>query len=115
MVERPGRCVTNGIEYNQLIGSEDDVSKETKRDWTQHDIVEDTRRQHSGPGFFNVLGGVCEEAFGGTLDYDLGRWQFPMGDLTIGQLLDFFVERNAKPCLDWHNEFGGPCALRADP
>jgi hypothetical protein len=33
-----------------------------------------------------------------------------MGDLTIGQLLDFFAGRNAKPCLDWHNEFGGPSA-----
>ena len=57
-----------------------------------------------------MLGGVCEEAFGDVLDYEPGRWQFPMYDLTIGEVLDFFGAHNAKPCLDWHNESGGPSA-----
>ena len=35
-------------------------------------------------------------------------WEFPTGDLTVGQMLDFF---GAMPVpLAWHNEFGGPSA-----
>jgi hypothetical protein len=83
------------------------MSYSPKRDWTQYDIVEETQRRHTGLGFFNVLHQVVEEAFGGTLVDDLGTtWQFPMGDITVGALIDFL----GRPTLRWHNESGGPTA-----
>jgi hypothetical protein len=39
-----------------------------------------------------------------------GGWQFDMGDLTIGQLVDFFAEHGGAPEVTWHNEGGGPSA-----
>jgi hypothetical protein len=70
-----------------------------KRNWTQHDIVEEAEKQSTGPRFFNVLHTVADEAFGGLLDNDLGSSQFPMGKITIGELLDFFRRApSANPC-----------------
>ncbi|HUN99037.1 MAG TPA: hypothetical protein VMU69_22750 [Bradyrhizobium sp.] len=40
---------------------------DAKRDWTEREILEETERRHSGPGFFNVLA-------------------------TVGELIDFFAE-----------------------
>jgi hypothetical protein len=101
------------------------MSREPKREWTQHDILAETRRLHTGAGFFQVLGEVCDEAYGDALEYGLGgRWQFPMDNLTVGQVLDFFAEHKRPapswrkdagvllPLLEvkWHNETGGPSA-----
>jgi hypothetical protein len=84
---------------------------DAKRDWTQYDILSETEKRHSGSGFFNMLGGVAEEAFGEALDYGSGGpWQFPMGDLTVGQVLDFFAARALSPELRWHYRAGGPVA-----
>jgi hypothetical protein len=84
------------------------MSETAQREWTQSNIVEATRDLHSGEGFFDTLGEVCEAAFGGALGYDPGDWQFPMNALTIGQLLDFFGGHGAMPVVCWHNECGGP-------
>jgi hypothetical protein len=87
---------------------------EPKHQWTESDILEETRRRHgSGPGFFNTLQKVCEEAFAGLLHdeadiYD-GR-QFPMGDLTIGQVLDFCADHGTLAAIKWHNTSSGPDA-----
>jgi hypothetical protein len=75
------------------------------RDWTQYDIVAETEKTHSGSGFFESLSDTCDWAFGG-LDYDPGVWEFPMGDLTVDQILDFFGEHNSRPSIRWHNEHG---------
>lgn len=48
------------------------MSDSPKRDWTQHDIVEETRRRHTGPGLFNVFHKVTEKAFSGALAADFG-------------------------------------------
>jgi hypothetical protein len=85
-----------------------------KRDMTQYDIVEETRRRHpEGPkGFFTTLFEVSDEAF--PADWGTGdtpeeeQWVFPMGRLTVGQLVDFFV--SAAPTIVWRNEFAGPSA-----
>jgi hypothetical protein len=82
--------------------------------WTQDQIVEETRRIHgSGPGFFDTLHTVCWGAFGHRIsEDDLGYpdeppegeswedlpppgWRFPMGNLTVGQVLDFFDAHQA--------------------
>jgi hypothetical protein len=89
-----------------------------QRDWTQHDIVEETRKRHRGPGFFNTLHTVTSEAFAdlqiGDLA-DLADWQFSKESPTIGQIADFFAEggRRRRPNLRWHNEPGGPGACIA--
>jgi hypothetical protein len=83
------------------------MTAEAKRDWTQHDIFGKTSELHSGPGFFQVLYDVCGGAFGGALEYGHGAWEFPMDDLTVGQLLDFFGEHKSKPVVEWHKESGG--------
>ena len=104
-----------------------------KRDWTQSDIIEETRRVHQTgqPGFFDTLWDVCTAAFGGRLKVDdLGYpdaveredgrswedlpppgWRLPMGELTVSQVLDFFDAHQAgDPIIKWHNEFGRPTA-----
>jgi hypothetical protein len=80
------------------------------RDWTQHEIVKqaDWRRsilekqegEHSG--FFQILRTVTDEAFGGTLVYDPRQWVFPMNDLFVGQVIDFFLAHNEAPAVTWH-------------
>jgi hypothetical protein len=85
------------------------MNTSAQRHWTQATILEETRRLHSGPGFFNVLHDVCNRAFGGMLDTEpvgTEEWEFDIGEITVGQLIDFF---GAVP-LQWHNETGGPCA-----
>src|SRR6516165_8469347 len=64
----------------------------TKREWTQHDIAEAARRSHPAghPGFFNTLQAQSRAAFGMPLECEVWRWEFPMGPLTVGQVLDFF-------------------------
>ena len=38
-----------------------------------------------------------------------------MGELTVGQVLDFFAQTQAKPMIDWHNQSGGPeCYICVD-
>jgi hypothetical protein len=101
-----------------------------KVDWTQEQIVEEAHRIHgSGSGFFNTLQAMCWEAFGHRIrDEDLSSpdeppeglswedlpppgWRFPMGDPTIGQVLDFFDAQQAgDPIINWHNQSGGPGA-----
>jgi hypothetical protein len=104
-----------------------------KRDWTQENIVDETIRRHSlgdgDPSFFNILNDVTYEAFGRRVrEDDLGfagepeegqdwidlpppGWRFEMGDLTIGQILDFFdAHQAADPIINWHNASGGPHA-----
>jgi hypothetical protein len=104
-----------------------------KREWTQCDIVEETCRIHQAgqPGFFTTLWDVCTAAFGGRLEVDdLGYpdrgeredggswedlpppgWRFPMGELTVGQVLDFFDAHQAgAPIIKWQHEFGSPAA-----
>ena len=105
------------------------MTEKSYRDWTQYDIVEETERRHSGYGVFDELASVSETAFEGkVVDADeSGQWEwdedvdnadppsnwfeFSMGELSVGQLVDFFGERghNAVP-LKWHNESGGPSA-----
>ena len=85
------------------------MSLEAKYEWTQNDILNETIEQHGeGPGFFNTLAEVCYEAFGGKQDThdDLGLWEFDMGELTVGQLLEF----DGKFGIRWHNMSGGPSA-----
>jgi hypothetical protein len=65
-----------------------------------------TRRRVTGSGFFNVLDAVAREVFGGALDDDFGKWQFAMGDITVGALMDFL----GRSMLRWHNESAGPTA-----
>ena len=89
------------------------MDAEAKRNWTEDDIYRETCKRHSGPGFFQTLHEVCAEAFGFACDYEPGAWEFPMGSLTVGQLLDFFAERNAVPNITWHNGTGGPSAYVA--
>src|SRR5690348_15469803 len=90
------------------------MTVEPRREWTQYEIVEETRRRHSGEGFFNVLHEACEEAFGGAtadpLVGETGSWWFLMGELTIGELLDFFTSHKARPAIHWSNQTGGPTA-----
>jgi hypothetical protein len=99
------------------------MTEQPRRDWTQYDIVEEVQRRHTGPGFFNVLSDVCEEAFGGKLDTD-GEWEFSsdqdgwpanwhefdVEDLTVGRLIDFFAERGRMVPIKWHNQGSGPGA-----
>jgi len=83
------------------------------RDWSQYDILEETERLCSGPGFFDVLYEVCLRAFGGVEAdpaAEFGRWQFPMEGLTVGQLLDFCSAHKKAPAIRWHNGPGGPDA-----
>src|ERR1700746_2351921 len=97
-------------------------------DWTQQKIVEEARRVcGSGSGFFVALYSICWEAFGYRIrDDHLGYhheppkglawedlpppgWRFPMGDLTIGQILDFFDAPQAgNPILNWTSQSEGP-------
>lgn len=83
---------------------------EPKRDWTQRDIINETKRIHppGAPGFFNTLSDVCTAAFDRLIDCGPWRWQFPMGDLTVGQVLDFFAEHKRVPAIEWHNTSWGP-------
>lgn len=86
-----------------------------QRSKTQYTIVEETEENHTTDGslgFFSSLDKATEAAFGGHLEYDMvGRWEFPMGDLTVGQVLDFFDEHSTPPAVKWHNEGGhGPTA-----
>jgi hypothetical protein len=88
-----------------------------KREWTQHRIIEETRRTHPPgyPGFFNTLHVVSAAAFGGSLGDEewVCPFVFPMGDITVGELLDFFAELPDVPRIQWHNESGDPCAYVA--
>jgi hypothetical protein len=74
------------------------------RDWTQEDIISETilRKESvdSERPFFHILGDVDEMAFGRD-GYDScdELWQFPMGNLTIGQLQDFFAIHKTVPKL----------------
>jgi hypothetical protein len=84
---------------------------EPKRDWTESDIIEETRRRHgSGPGFFDTLHNVSQEAFAGLLHDEHLGWQFPLGDLTVGQVLDFCTAHGTLPAIKWHNTSSGPDA-----
>jgi hypothetical protein len=78
--------------------------EEPQRERTQHDIIEETRSRHSGPGFFHVLHAVCNEAFAGRIADLPGPWEFPMEELTLGQLIDFF----GRVPLKWHNTIDRP-------
>ena len=84
----------------------------TKREWTQHDIAEASRRAHPAgqPGFFNTLQAVSQEAFGMSLECEIWRWEFPMGPLTVGQVLDFFAEHNQGWAVEWYSTPLGPIA-----
>ena len=89
----------------------------TKREWTQHDITEASRRAHPAgqPGFFNTLQTVTREAFGMLLECEVWRWEFPMGPLTVGQVLDSFAEHNQGWTVGWHPALPGPVAhIRTD-
>jgi len=84
----------------------------TKREWTQHDIAEAARRSHPAghPGFFNTLQAQSRAAFGMPLECEVWRWEFPMGPLTVGQVLDFFSEPNQRWTVEWHRAPMGPVA-----
>jgi len=89
----------------------------TKREWTQHDIAEAARRSHPAghPGFFNTLQAQSRAAFGMPLECEVWRWEFPMGPLTVGQVLDFFAEHNQGWTVGWHRTLQGPVAhIRTD-
>jgi hypothetical protein len=101
-----------------------------KVDWTEQQIIEETRRMHgSASGFFVALYAECWEAFGYRIrddhlsypdeppeglsweDLPPPGWRFPMGELTIGQVLDFFDAQQAgDPIINWHSQSGGPGA-----
>src|SRR5262249_15046710 len=82
-----------------------------KRDWTQYEILTETQSWHTGYEFFNVLHDVCDEAFGGQLGAGFANCEFPMGNLTIGQLLDFTGRKSGRILsVEWKREAGGPAA-----
>jgi len=85
-----------------------------KRGWTQGDIIAATEQQHSGPGFFKALAEVCLTAFGGAFDYSPGQYMFRMGDLTIGDVLDFFADHRRTPVIEWANNFGPEAYIAID-
>jgi hypothetical protein len=64
----------------------------TKRGWTQSDIAREARCAHPAghPGFFDTLHRATQSAFGVPLECEAWCWEFPMGSLTVGQILDFF-------------------------
>jgi hypothetical protein len=86
------------------------MSDSEKRDWTQADIIAATEERLSGPGFFDELSKICDAAFGGALDYGAGQWNFPMGTLSVGEVLDFFSEHRRNPMIEWIND-SGPVAF----
>ena len=44
------------------------------------------------------------------LECEVWRWEFPMGPLTVGQVLDFFFELNQRWTVEWHRTPMGPVA-----
>jgi hypothetical protein len=70
--------------------------REPYRDATQHDIIE--RWNRNDLHLWETLRGRTDMAFGACIPgEDRARWQFPMGNLTVGELLDFFRDHHASP------------------
>ena len=82
----------------------------TKRGWTQSDIAREARCAHPAghPGFFDTLHRATQSAFGVPLECEAWCWEFPMGSLTVGQILDFFADHEQGWTIEWHVTSWGP-------
>ena len=123
--------LTSPANINQNHGGDTMTDQSApKVDWTQQKIIEEARRvRGSGSGFFVALYSICWEAFGYRIrddhlschheppkgssweDLPPPGWRFPMEELTIGQVLDFFDAQQAgNPIINWHSQSDGPGA-----
>jgi hypothetical protein len=81
-----------------------------KLEWAQRDIAREARCRHPAghPEFFDTLHRVTQSAFGVPLECEAWCWEFPMGSLTVGQILDFFAEHEQGWTIAWHVTSWGP-------
>jgi hypothetical protein len=76
---------------------------EPKLEWTQYEIFEEAKRRHGGdPDFFNNMNKTTDEDFGLSLEVIAGEWEFEMGKLTVGKLLEFFAGKPDGFSIVWH-------------
>jgi hypothetical protein len=72
-------------------------TREPHRDATQADILRESTKQ-GALTYFEGVRMATDVAFGcGVPGEERACWQFPMGDRTVGQLLDFFAKHGALP------------------
>src|SRR5690348_14146213 len=81
---------------------EPEEERRQNRNATQKDIL--ARAAHLDQGSYGItdwerLRFATDFAFGAKIP-ERACWQFPMGDLSVGQLLDFFSDHMAEPPSD---------------
>jgi hypothetical protein len=88
--------------FEQKIRQSFPAETSAYREWTQYDIVSEARKIHPGSGFFDAVKNKSEEVFA-ELEYVDKHWEYPMGDLTVGEILDFCGKMNLRPSIRWHD------------